>query len=227
MSVDPEAPSPAGPTSGRPVRRRSWLWYTGVVLACVALLGLCGVAGLVWYWRTLIRTYTTPAPVELPAARDSELDRTALLIRWQTFYEGVRQGRLVPPFELTADEINLLITGNPELRDRLRVGITNGMIYGRFSFPLGRADQKDFQGRFLNGEARLRIHFADGWLTVQVAEMEANGKPIPNWLLRRIGRENLARDLDRNPEAIEFLQQLEAVEVVGDRLVLRPLPPGS
>ncbi|NGO38351.1 hypothetical protein G4L39_02930 [Limisphaera ngatamarikiensis] len=206
-------------------RRRSWLWYLGVGLVVVALLGLAGVAGLGWYWWSLVRNYTGTAPVELPAASDSELDRTALWIRWQTFYESVRQGRPVPPFELTADELNLLITGNPDLRDHLRVEITNGALYGRFSFPLGREGQRGLTGRFLNGRARIQIQFSDGWLSLNVEEMEANGRPIPRWILRRLSRENLARDLDRNSEAVEFLHQLEAVEIVGDRLVLRPLPP--
>jgi len=53
--------------------------------------------------------------------------------------------------------------------------------------------------------------------------MEANGRPIPNWLLRRLQRENLLRDVDRQPEMLEFLRQLAAIEVVGDRLILRPV----
>lgn len=207
-------------------RRRSWLWYTGVTLVGLALALISVLAGLSLYWRSLVRSYTDIVAAPLPEARDSDLERNALWVRWALFYETVRQGRPAEPFAITADEINLLITGNPELRDRLRIQITNGTVYAHFSFPLGQEGQRSLHGRYLNGRARLQVNFSDGWLTLHVAEMEAQQKPIPRWILKRLQRMNLARDLDRNPDALEFLQQLEAIEASGDRLVLRPVVSG-
>lgn len=203
-------------------RRRTWIWYVGFALVVLAGLGLAAVASLFLYWRSLVQTYTTTTPEPLPAVRGTEMDRTALLARWSLFYENVRQGVPTPPFEIGADEINLLLAADPQMRDRLRIELTNGSVFGRFTFPLAQSGQQELANRHLNGRARLHLDFTDGWLTLTVAEMEANGRPIPKWLLRRLQRENLLRDLDRQPEMLEFLRQLAAIEVVGDRLILRP-----
>lgn len=203
-------------------RRRTWIWYLGFALVAVAGLGLAAVAGLFLYWRSLVHTYTTTTPEPLPAVRGTELDRAAFLVRWSLFYENVRQGVPTPPFEMGADEINLLLAADPQMRDRLRIELTNGSVFGRFTFPLAQSGQQELANRHLNGRARLHLDFTDGWLTLTVAEMEANGRPIPKWLLHRLQRENLLRDLDRQPELLEFLRQLAAIEVVGDRLILWP-----
>ncbi len=204
-------------------KRRTLLWYIGLVLIGLALLGLTGVTALFLYWRSLIHTYTVTTPVPLAEVRGSDLERSALLMRWALFYETVRQGLPADPIEFTADELNLLIAGNPEMEERLRVELTNGNLYARFHLSLGESGRKELQGRYLHGKARLQVDLSDGWLTVTVAEAEANGRPIPNWMLRRIQQENLARDLDRNAEVQEFLRQLAAIEVSGDRLILRPI----
>lgn len=204
-------------------RRRTWLWYAGLALVALAGLGLAAVTALFLYWRSLVQTYTTPTPEPLPAVRGTEMDRTALVVRWSLFFENVRQGVPTPPFEITADEINLLLAADPQVGDRLRIELTNGSVFGRFTFPLAQSGKRELAHRHLNGRARLQLDLTDGWLTVTVAEMEANGRPIPNWLLRRLQRENLLRDVDRQPEMLEFLRQLAAIEVVGDRLILRPV----
>jgi hypothetical protein len=210
------------PPGSKPRRNRRWWFYLGISLGVLALLGIVAVAGIVMYWRSLIQDYTTTEPQPLPVVQQSDVDFTAFYTRWTTFYEAVGEGTAAQNFQATAGDLNRLIARNADLKDRVRVIITNNQVFGQFTFPLDKAKQRELHGRHINGLVRLNLNFEDGWLTVGVAELHANGKPIPRWILKKVQRENLAKDLDKNPEATAFLHQLEAIAVEDDQIVLKP-----
>lgn len=113
-------------------------------MVLLVILGFIGVLGLALYARALVRHYTQPTPALLPAARDGELERTALWMRWAQFYETVRQGHPAAPFTISGDEINLLILGNQELRDRIRIEIPNGLFMDISASPWARKGRVRF-----------------------------------------------------------------------------------
>lgn len=207
----------------QPRRKRRWWFYVGISLGALALLAVAVVVGLVMYWHSLVRNYSSTEPQPLPMVEGGESDLVAFQARWSAFVEAVAQGIARDSFQASATELNLLIAQNPDMKDRVRVVITNNQVLGRFTFPLDQAKQRDLKGRHLNGLARLNLDFQDGWLTVNVAELQANGKPIPRWILKKVQRENLAKDLDKNHEATAFLHSLESVAVEDDLIVLRPV----
>jgi hypothetical protein len=126
------------------------------------------------------------------------------------------------PFKLTADDLNVVIANIPDLQERLRVVITNNQIVGHFSVPLDKAKQKELQGRFINGSARLNLMFDDGWLSAQVLDLRANDKLVPGWVQKKVQKENILKDLDKNQEVIAFLHKLKSVEVKDGSVILTP-----
>lgn len=211
----------ASPAVGLRPRRRWWV-YLGAGLGALVVVALLLVAGVAMYWHSLIRNYTAPQSQPLPMLPVTDFNFPVFHTRWTAFQEAVANGTAAEPFQASAAEVNLLIAQNPGLKDRVRMIITNNQVFGQFTFPLDQAKQRELQGRYVNGLARLNLDFEDGWLTVSVAELKANGKHIPRWILKRIQRENLAKNLDQNQEAIAFLHQLHSIEVQDDQIVLKP-----
>lgn len=202
--------------------RRRWWLYLAVVLGGLALLAVVAVAALLTYWHSLVRTYTALEAAPLPAITGSDQDLTALLVRWAAFQDAVAGGTATEPFRASAADLNLLIGQNPDLRDRVRLVITNNQVLGQFSFSLAQVQQPELRNRFVNGLARLELDFRDGWLTVSVAELSANGRPVPWWVMKKVRQENLVKDLDKNPDTVEFLHRLAAIVVEDDHIVLKP-----
>lgn len=217
----PKTPLAQAPDIGHRPKRRWWI-YLAIGAGLLSLCAVATVVGIVVYWRSLVRDYTASQPQPLPAVQASDADFAALQARWMAFQESVVKGRTASPFEATAADLNLLIAQNANLKDHLRVTITNNQILGQFAFPLTQTGKPELAGRYLNGQARLQLEFQDGWLTVSVADLKANGKPIPGWILKKVRQQNLLKDLDRNPKAGELLRQLEAIQVEDDRIVVRP-----
>ena len=180
------------------------------------------VAGIAMYWHSLIKNYTSTQPQPLPVVQMSDSDFASLNSRWTAFREAVADDTAAEPFRAGAADLNLLIARNPGLKDRVWMIISNSQIYGQFTFPLDPAKPRELPGRYVNGLAQLNLSFQDGWLTVSVAELKANGRPIPGWILKRIQKENLVKDLDQNLELTAFLNELHTVEVQGDQIVLQP-----
>jgi len=191
-------------------------------LCAIVVVALGIVAGIAVYWHSLIENYTSTQPQPLPVVQVSDSDFAALNSRWTAFREAVAKDNAAEPFRARAAELNLLIARNPGLKDRVWMTISNSQIYGQFTFPLDQSKQRELHGRYVNGLARLNLDFQDGWLTVSVAELKANGKPIPRWILKSIQKENLVKDLDQNLELTAFLHELHTIEVQGDQIVLQP-----
>jgi len=52
--------------------------------------------------------------------------------------------------------------------------------------------------------------------------LRANGKPVPGWIQKKVQKENILKDLDKNQDAIAFLHKLHNVEVKEGFVILTP-----
>lgn len=220
QSVPPIIPPCFDPPQAH--KRRWWRWAIfcagGLFLAIV--LGVLMVAG---YWRSMVRNYTATAPAELPEVVESQSELEDLFYRWVDFRKAVQDGTPAKPLRLSADDLNQLLLKNVALKDHLRLMISNSQVFGVFSFPLDKTRRHELKGRYLNGLARLNLEIQDGWVSLRVADMQANGKAMPKWLLKKFQRQNLAKGLEDNIEAAEFLRKLDTVSVDGEEIVFVPL----
>ena len=226
---DPGLPpmTPAESAAPTPPAKRKLRWWAYVLMGLggLVLLGLVAVIGVVLYYHSLIKNYTSTQAISYLAAQNVKDTQSQLISRWATFTDRLKNGKSAPAFKLSEDDLNAFLAYNKEARDHVRIAVTNGRVVGYFSMPLDKGNQKkELKGRFLNGEATLNVLFQDGLLTVSIADIKANQKPIPRWLLKIVKSrsQNLAKDLDNNADSMMLLQKLDDIKVEGDGLVLTP-----
>ena len=214
------------PPLAPPVRKkRRWWLYAGVVAGVLVLAAGALVVAVLLYWNHLVATYTETQPKPLPPMDDSSAPGERLNAKWTAFANELEAGRPPPPVSLSADDLNVFIAENiPQLKDWLRLSIAGDQLQGQFSVPLEQTGQRKLKGRYLNGVATFRLAFQPGWVDLRATAVEANGKPIPRWILRRLQKQNLLQKLHENFQATELLQKLENVQVKEDQVTLTPAP---
>lgn len=208
-----------------PRKKRRWWLYVLVGCGSLVLIGIALLVAVGIYWNSLVQTYTQTQPAPLPALAVREGDADALEARWRAFLNDLVAGRHPPPFELSADDVNAFLESKArKLAERVRIVINGDQLQARFSLPLGERGERNLQGRFLNGQATLHLSFADGWPDLRVTAVEANGKPLPEWLQRRVQRLDLLKDLSNHSAFVEALPDIQSIRVEDGVVVIRPLP---
>jgi hypothetical protein len=130
----------------------------------------------------VIGFYVGTKPKEIPQVRTSEADQNAVKARWDEFETGSRSEAVppdpVPPapvtegnpapevtpvpvetppsanrIELTANDINSLISSSSKARGKGFVSIDNDLVRVQITYPL---DKIGLRGRFLNAELAVR-----------------------------------------------------------------------
>lgn len=74
------------------------------------------------------------------------------------------------------------------------------------------------KGRYFNGSASVDASLEDGVLIVTLQDAEVNGQPVPDAYMREIRKENLAKDMYKDPEVAKRLRKFESLVIEGDKL---------
>jgi hypothetical protein len=82
----------------------------------------------------------------------------------------------------------------------------------------------------LNGSAGFKVALDNGQLDLRVQEVIVNGKPLPPVFLNELKKENLAQEVQNNPDNAKVINKLESIEVRDGKVVVRskgtePKPP--
>lgn len=208
-------------------KKRRWWIYLLIGFGGIFLLALIVFVIVVTYYKSLVNNYTETKPKPLPAVEASKERVQDIATRWQNFCQDVFSKRASEPFKLTDEDINQMIANFPKAKDNLRIEITNDQILAHITIPLDGTRRKELQGRYLNAVANLKLQLEDGFLTLRVHSATANGKPIPQWIINRIGERNFLQDLERNYDFLQLLQEMESVEVKDGAIVFTPIKPGK
>jgi hypothetical protein len=204
-----------------PQRRRWWL-YLLCVFGMLLLVGGSAFIALALYWNSLVKTYASSRPQPLPHVENAANAQSRLKTRWAEFQKSIMAKRPTPPFELTADDLNAFAASNPDFKDKFQFFIEQDQLRGKFSIPLGARGPSNLKGKYLNGQATFKLGFTDNWLSLHVASMEANGKPIPHWLLSKLQKQNFLKNLENNAELTQFLDNIESVGITNNTIVVQP-----
>ncbi len=221
-SVGTMITQPYQPTN-TPRKRRLWLWISlGCVLGLFLLIG-AGIFALAAYGKHLISTYTVTQPQALPAVDTSPAAMARLKAKWKNFVGTLNDAQAAPqPLQLSNEEINQFFSQVPALKDTVRARMEGNQLKGQFSVPLDNTKQSRLKGRYFCGEATFNLQFEAGFPTLTLASLQANGKPLPHWLVSKIGAANLVEALDKDINAKEVMAHLKNIEVRDGSLVLVP-----
>lgn len=222
MLNDSEGPGPSG--------GRNCFVYGCLGMLVIAVIGVVAIVyGAKFAFNKALDTYTDTQPAELPPVQLAEGKAKEVEERFEAFKQAFEAGEQTA-LELTADDINAVIAGEPELAGKVRISVEGDQIEAQVSIPLDRllADW-GLKGRYLNGSARMKVSMENGVLKVHLQSLEAKGNAVPEQLMVEIRKENFAAEVNQDPEAAEKLGRFDSIEVRDGKLILRakqkaPLP---
>lgn len=223
----PAATSPVHPALANPTpkRRRRWWVYALWIFGSLAGLALAVVVSLVLYWNHLVKTYTSTAAKPVPQIETTDEQFDELKQRWDAYARlFIHRNRPIPAFEITGQELNLFAGRLGPFKDQAHIEVLENRLRLQFSVPLDRSGNSSLHGRFLNGIATFTPSYTNGHLAIRLNTAEANNKPLPRWIQKRLRSVNWGEALNRRPEFDLAIRALDRVEVQTDRILLHPAP---
>lgn len=229
-----QAYQPPGPSPQAPRAQHGCLFWgclTAVVLVLLTIgCSFMGYRYVVGKLQQAIDTYTAGAPESFPAVAMPDEQRQQVLERGDAFRQrfeaeptpdapGIlddQERTLV----LTADELNVLLQKNTELKDRFYVSLDGDEIKARISLPLSELGWKPLQGRFLNGEARIVVVLVDGEPHFYLRDVRVKGQPLPEELRGAIEKQDINPRAQQSQPQLPPARKLEQVEVHDGRLII-------
>jgi hypothetical protein len=121
---------------------------------------------------------------------------------------------------LTAEEINALISEEEAFRNRVFIRIEEGEITGEISVPTEKF-LPGSKGRFLNASATFEVTLEDGVLIVTMNKADVKGEQIPEAIMQEIRKENLAKDLYKDPKNARMIARFKSITVEDDKIVAK------
>lgn len=195
--------------------------FGGIALLLMIVLA---IGAGIWGYRFLkgeVQSYTAEEPAEIPVVEAAPEQLAELQAQIEQLQKAVESGEPAEANEivLTADQINALIASEEDLKGKVFIRIEEGEISGDVSIP---ADGFPFgEGRFFNASASFEVSYENGELVVTLKDATVKGEEIPEMISEALANENLAEDLNKDPEMVERLERFESIEVREDKLILR------
>lgn len=200
------------------------LFWGCLITATVLLLLAIGIVWSVYSLMSgLVNQYTSTEPMEIAVVELPEEEMKALNERYEAFEQAIKAGENPGDLELTAEEINALISQEEDLAGRVFVRIENGQLGGDISVPT------DFvpllgKGRFFNATGEFDASMDNGVLVVTLADATVNGAPVPAEALQAFKSENLAKSLYDDADTAKVLRKFESLTIEGDKVILKARP---
>jgi len=218
--------------SGAP-KQRGCLFYGCISLAALGLvILLCLAVGLYFAKRTLntlINDYTEATPSKIEEAPYPEPKMRELRTRLNAFQDKIDAPANTESAELilTADDLNALIAANRDLKGKAFIMINDDQVKGQVSVPLPDIGPLNLRGRYLNGTAAFKVSLSNGRLDIRVEQVTVKDKPLPPIILTELKKQDLAQELQKDPDNAKMIEKLESVDVRDGKIVIRSKGGGS
>ncbi len=194
----------------------------GCATVALLMIGLAvgtSVAGY-YFYKGQISKYTSESPKELPTVEYAPDEIKEITARVESFKSTLEKGNTPPPMILTADDLNALISQQEMLRGKVFVKIDDGQVTADVSFPTDVFPGA--KGRYFNGSVSANVALENGVLIVTLAAAEVNGQQVPEQIVQAMRKENLAKELYKDPEIAKTLSKFESLLIEADKIILTP-----
>lgn len=181
----------------------------GCLKGCLFLVAFIGIGltvllGSIYYWGT--RSHSAMArgifwltkihaiaekPAAIPSLNVSASARAEVLERWQRFAQAARAGETAA-IELTADDLNVLISENPDLDGKLSATIEENQLHLQVSVRLTQAIFRAAQ--YLNAQVVIEAPEPQIFPQLELDRIRVNGGRVPSDLLEWKYRSRPLRD---------------------------------
>jgi hypothetical protein len=204
-------------------------WKYGAI-GCLVILFLMIIGGFIAYRVTMkfvsevTEEYTSDFPMDLPAVAASETEINSVLERVGIFGNTLHEEKNPSPLVLNSRDINILINNHPDwknLEGLANVTIEGDQLKGKISIPLEEFSSV-FEGKYLNGEAVIRVGMEKGTPFLVIDSVEVGGKELPGEFMSGLRTQNMWEESYKNPETHAVLEKLESIVVRDGKLVISP-----
>src|SRR5256884_3910350 len=200
------------------------------LIIVVLVLGAVLIGGSFFVVNRAIHIFTAtePAQIQMRPATSAELQGAEAKL--DTLRSAVRNHQEAT-IEFNANEINALITNEPEFRGargHMRVAISNSIASLDVSAPLDSMHWKRLKGRWFNGNIEFGFSYVDDNFNFDVRSAEANGHQFPRAILtsdfmqsfNRSFNESFQRESAKHAEANNLWRHIKMASLQGDKLVV-------
>jgi hypothetical protein len=158
-----------------------------ILLVFVIVLAIACFAGMYWglhrhsalfygsYWLAKTRSFAE-APAPVPEFKGSEQQIQLVQERWQEFEQKTRAGQPAE-IELSADDIDALISTSEGVRGKVFVSIDGNLPRLQVSVPIGEFFGKP--GYYFNGDVIIGVNGAQSLDNPQFNRITINGEQVP------------------------------------------------
>lgn len=195
-----------------------------VVSALAVIAIVIGLFAANKLFTKFVQEYTDTKPRELPSVTVSETDAQVAFVKYDGFKTAMKSGVSATPLVLTTRDINTLIQKHPdwkELAGKAFVTIDNSTVKSEVSIPLEGLGEK-FKGRYLNGAASFNVAMVGSQLAIHVADIEVKGKRLPENFMEGMRAENMAKEVNKNPDLRPILDRIESISVQTGQITIMP-----
>jgi hypothetical protein len=211
-------------------------WVYGC--ASVVVVGIVGMIIAVFSvkmaYNKIVDAVTDEVAAEIPAVEATDAEQTATIEKYDAWVSALDNGTGKDAIELSQQDINILIQHHPEFEEFSTFGfvtIDGSEIQGDVSVPLDTiATATGFDrlnGRFFNGSVKLDISFQDGYLEAYINEATLKGEAVSDEFMAGLRAENIAKELNNDPEIRDALRNIESVEIKDGKVVITPKAEGA
>lgn len=212
-----------------PPKKRGCLFYGCLTLIIVglAVAAMLTIGFFVAKKKllALVDDYTDPAPQPIETITYPPPERESLQTRLTAFKEAIDKNRAGEELVLTATDLNVLIGENADVKGKLFITLEDDQVKAKVAMPLDAlGDVTGFaklKGRYLNGSGALRVALEAGQLDVRVESIQVRNKPLPAIIMTELKKNNLARDVNRNPEQARELQKYDSLRIQDNKIIIR------
>ena len=204
-----------------PPKKRGCFFYGCLALAVAGLFCVAVIAAVYFYVRSVINTYTSTTPALLEKVEYPAAQMDALKGRLQAFKKALDGGKESAELVLTADDLNALLSQEPQLRGKLFVRIEDDKLKGEISMPLPDVGPLKLKGRYLNGAAVFRVTLAASVLDVRLNDVLVQNKPLPAVILKELKGRNLAQEFQTSPRTAADIAKFESIQITNGAVRLR------
>jgi hypothetical protein len=146
-----------------------------ILIVFILFLAAAFAAGTFLAVRYLRTSYFVMTPAELPASNATDQERETARVKWYDFERAAR-AHTASRIELTADELNALISSEPEMRGKAFVSIEANTARVQLSIPLSFT--RLMRGRYMNAECTVQSDPDGDPANAHITNVIVNGKPV-------------------------------------------------
>lgn len=194
---------------------------------CLVLIIIGLIIGLLLFLayrkiKNTVNEFTSPTPVAIQPIDYTSEEKTEAKQKAKDFINEIKAGKEAAKEEFTDKELNILIETDKELAGKAQVTFEGNKIKAKLNIPLKNIPIVD--GRYLAGDAELKVACENGDLDIQIESFEVNGKPVPEDIMKELRKENIAQRMQSNPKAGPYVKRLKTVRMKDNKLLIEMNP---